>query len=89
MGRSIYSGRDSIQKAERRVAAAARRKGIQPYQMAQEFLNECISLNDTEGMKFWRSVWVHMMADEYVAPPDDMRPGRWNSHPENSVENIS
>ncbi|HTK83814.1 MAG TPA: hypothetical protein VL625_01900 [Patescibacteria group bacterium] len=79
MARSIYSGRDSIDKAERRIAAAARRKGLAPYQMAQEFLNECIALNDPEGMKFWRTVWVRLMANEYVTPPDNMKPGKWNS----------
>lgn len=78
MGRSIYSGRESIQKAERKVIAAARRKGLQPYQMAQDFLNECISVNDIEGVKFWRSVWVRLMANEYVTPPESMKPGVWS-----------
>jgi hypothetical protein len=88
MGQSIYSGRDSIRRAERRVAVAARRKGIPPYQMAQEFLNECIALNDADGMKFWRSVWVRLMANEYVVPPENMKPGEWESRRANGDQRI-
>jgi hypothetical protein len=66
MRRPFRSNPESVREIEQRLLETARRKGVKPYRLAQECLDECIRLDDPEQIKFWRSVWLRVMSDEYV-----------------------
>jgi hypothetical protein len=79
MGKAMYSPAE-MPAAITKIRNEAQRYDLQPHHLAAELLDNCRRNNDTEGMKFWRAVWIQIMSDEYLA---SQRPAkRPRKHPQ-------
>jgi hypothetical protein len=58
---------DSVPTTARKLLDAAAHSGAKAHHLAEDKMEECRVTNDMEGMRFWRSVWIHLMSDEYLA----------------------
>jgi hypothetical protein len=76
MGSTIYPPGD-VQAAIQKLHDESEQYQLQPHKLAAALLENCRKNNDIEGMKFWRSVWVRIMDDDYLTSlpiPKEQKP---------------
>jgi hypothetical protein len=64
MGQAELS-HESVRGVIKNLCEESRASGRKPYHLAYDRLEACRNRNDTEGMRFWRNVWIQLMTEEY------------------------
>jgi hypothetical protein len=81
MGKGIAVRRSVLAAALQLEGEAEAGARLTPVDLAEQKINDCESAGDKPGIRFWRSVWTHLMLMKYapaeitvLQDDDDYRP---------------
>ncbi len=66
MNRTIIVRKAVLAAVRKLEQLASAREGTSPLDLAEIRMNDCRQARDRLGMRFWRSVWVHLMQINYA-----------------------
>src|SRR5437868_7020681 len=61
VGRIVFVKRSILKAAQRLEALSNHGKDANPLDLAEFKIADCQAAQDGEGIRFWRTVWTHMM----------------------------
>ena len=61
VGKIVFVRRSVLMAAQRLEALSDSGKAADPLDLAEYKIEDCRAAGDDAGLRFWRSVWTHMM----------------------------